>query len=464
MARFFSERSKAELNEEGQRRGINAAVLCEPADVLNDPQLSARGFWRSEVAEPGSFVRSRLTAQRAVSEAPAISSKRVTHPSAALAGVKVLDLSWALVGSLTTKALADYGACVVKLESAKRPCLSRLDVQVERSTANSLDDKPWFAQLNSSKLGMQLDLKHERARELLEPLLAWADVVVENFSPGTLEKLGLDYATLHKQRPDLIMISGSAYGQTGPLKHSWGVDGTSAARSSRMWLTGWPDRGPTLPGALPYADCVVPSFMVAALGAALTRRKRTGQGCYFDVSMLEISVQQMSRALQLSAAARRLGNRDPALWHQGVYPTRGDDRFIAISLFDRADYQKLCEVLELQPSSELDVQLAAATRDRDAHALMQTLQAAGIAAGVVQDVADVLERDPQLRARPAWQTLDHAILGPFEHQTTPYHLERTPGRPTPAPLLGEHTEHICLHLLGLRPEHYRRLRAAGLFT
>jgi crotonobetainyl-CoA:carnitine CoA-transferase CaiB-like acyl-CoA transferase len=83
---------------------------------------------------------------------------------------------------------------------------------------------------------------------------------------------------------------------------------------------------------------------------------------------------------------------------------------------------------------------------------------------VVQDVADLLERDPQLRARPAWQTLDHAKLGPFEHQTTPYHLERTPGRPTPAPSLGEHTEHVCLHLLGLRPEHFRRLRDARLFV
>lgn len=481
LAKFFSERSKAELLSEGQLRGINAAVLFDPADVLEDPQLQARGFWRKatlngrELRAPGPFLKSTLPSARVKAPEP----KRVAHPSAALAGVKVLDLSWALVGSLTTKALADHGACVVKLESAQRPCLTRLDVQVSASTPSSLDDKPWFAQLNSSKLSVQLDLKHARAREVLEPLIAWADVVVENFSPGTLDKLGLSYASLKQRRADLIMISASAYGQTGPLKHSWGVDGTSAARSARTWLSGWPDREPVLPGAVPYADAVVPQFMVAALGAALTRRRRTGQGAYFDVSMYEISAHQMARALtswQLGAAEARSGNRDAEVWHQGVYPARGDDRFVAISLFDRADYARLCELasgswpdaaaLEALGGAlldQLDTQIAAFTREQEPHELMQRLQAAGIAAGVVQDIRDLLERDPQLRARPAWLMLDHAKLGPFEHQTTPYHLERTPGRPTAAPLLGEHSEHVCTHLLGLSVDRYRELQAAGVF-
>jgi crotonobetainyl-CoA:carnitine CoA-transferase CaiB-like acyl-CoA transferase len=482
LARFFAERSRAELLGEGERRGINAAVLCEPTDVLRDPQLQARDFWQVREHEglrlkvPGPFLRATLAEPRAVPAEPT----RVAHPSAALAGVKVLDLSWALVGSLTTKALADHGACVVKIESAQRPCLTRLDVQVGQSTASSLDDKPWFAQLNSSKLSVQLDLKHARAREVLEPLIDWADVVVENFSPGTLDKLGLSYASMRARKPELIMASASAYGQTGPLRHSWGVDGTSAARSARTWLSGWPDRGPVLPGAVPYADVVVPQLMVAAIGGALAQRRRTGQGCHLDVSMLEVSVQQMAGALvatQLGAAVARRGNRDPQVWHQGVYPTLGDDRWLAISLFDRADYIRLCEALPgswpLAPALEaadaavrdrFDAQLAAHTRQHEAHALMHSLQEAGIAAGVVQDMAELLERDPQLRARPAWVKLDHAKLGPFEHQTTPYHLERTPGRPTPAPLLGEHTEHVCVHLIGLGVERFRALLKAGVFV
>lgn len=476
LARFFSERTKVELETEGQRRGINAAVLYEPSDVLSDPQLQARGFWVMREHEgrpvqmPGHFLRAQLTAPREVHPPP----RRVAHPSAALAGVKVLDLSWALVGSLTTKALADHGACVVKVESSKRPCLTRLDVQVSRSTAKSLDDKPWYAQLNSSKLSVQLDLKHPRAREVLTPLIDWADVVVENFSPGTLDKLGLGYRSLQEHKADLIMISASAYGQTGPLSQSWGVDGTIAARSGRTLLTGWPDRDPVLPGGVPYADAVVPQFMVAAVAAALTRRRHTGQGCYLDVSMLELSVHQTARALldqQLEAAPTRSGNRDRTVWHQGVYPTRGDDRWIAISLFDEADYQRLCELASgpwppalAHDPDQLDQRLAEYTAEHDAHTLMQTLQAAGIAAGAVQDIADLVDNDPQLRSRPAWVTLDHLALGPFAHQTTPYHLERTPGRPTPAPLLGEHTEHVCVHLLGLTREHYQELQNAGVFT
>jgi crotonobetainyl-CoA:carnitine CoA-transferase CaiB-like acyl-CoA transferase len=473
IERFFRARTKAEIASEGERRGINAAVVQAPQDILADPQLASRGFWVVGEHEgrafraPGPFVHVR-------SEGPAALSGGVarTPGPGALANVKVLDLSWAIVGSLTTKALGDHGACVVKVESSQRPCLSRIDVQVERSSRSSLDDKPWFAHLNTSKLGLQLDLKHARVREVLDPLLDWADVVVENFSPGTLAKLGLGYESLRLRRPGLIMLSASAYGQTGPRAQSWGVDGTSAALSGRTLLTGYPDRAPVIPGAVPYADAVVPQFAVASIAAALRHRNLTGRGCYLDVSMYEVSVQQMARALvdaQLGPAPTRAGNREREVWHQGVYPTQGDDRFIAITLFDRADYDRLRQCLEGSwPDPEctpdaLDQALVARTRELEDHALMLQLQAAGIAAGVVQDVADLLERDPQLRARPAFCEVDHAALGPFEHQTTPYHLARTPARLIPAPRLGQHTERICRELLRLDPDQYASLQAEGLF-
>jgi crotonobetainyl-CoA:carnitine CoA-transferase CaiB-like acyl-CoA transferase len=475
---FFRARTKQEIASEGRRRGINAAVVQEPADVLGDPQLAARSFWVTKEIEgravqvPGAYVR--------ISEGPAGAAPRapVSSPGRdALSGVRVLDLSWALVGSLTTKALGDFGACVVKVESAARACLTRLDVQVALSTRTSLDDKPWFAHLNTSKLSLNLDLKHPRAREVLDPLIDWADVVVENFSPGTLQKLGLDYATLVRRRPDLIMVSASAYGQTGPLAQSWGVDGTSAAMSARTWLTGWGDRSPVTPGAVPYADVIVPQFMVAAIGAALARKRRTGQGCYVDTSMYEISVHQMQRALidaQLGRPRVRSGNRDRDVWHQGVYPARGVDRWIAISLFDRGDYQRLVQLLRgawpdaaaMQSASDdardaFDRQLAERTSQHEDFEWMERLQSAGIAAGVVQDVAELLERDPQLRGRPAWLPLGHALLGAFEHQTVPYHLARTPARPTPAPKIGEHTQLVCRELLGLAEQRLRELLEAG---
>ena len=143
--------------------------------------------------------------------------------------MRVLDFSWALVGSITTKTLGDLGADIIKVESRTRPCLSRLDVQVSASRAGNFDDKPWFAHLNTSKRSLALDLKQPASREVLEPLIDWADVVVENFSPGTHGEVRPGLSAARRAQPGLVMVSGSVYGQTGPLSQSWGVDGTGAA-------------------------------------------------------------------------------------------------------------------------------------------------------------------------------------------------------------------------------------------
>jgi crotonobetainyl-CoA:carnitine CoA-transferase CaiB-like acyl-CoA transferase len=545
LDQFFRARTKREIANEGRRRGINAAVVQTPSDILGDPQLESRGFLRptvqpdgSTIATPQYFVRtqspaavvrndSRVAARsgdessRAVGHAPRgaladpnLPSRGVMRPegaatphyfvrtesdraavrgspplasgpaplSSALAGVNVLDLSWALVGSIATKGLADHGACVVKVESSLRPCLTRIDVQVARSTRTSLDDKPWFAQLNTSKLSLRLDLKHERAWEVLGPLLEWADVVVENFSPGTLQKLGLDYPALlrRRSRPGLIMISASAYGQTGPLAQEWGVDGTSAALSGRVSLTGWPDRPPVTPGALPYADVVVPQFMVAAVVAALIERERDGAGRYIEVAMYEIAVHQMRRALiaaQSGTPLARSGNHDPNVLHQGVYPARGHDRWVAISLFDASDWSRFTTLLggdwpNAQTLRDIDDaaretlgrRIAQYTEQFEDFECMRRLQAAGIAAGGLQDARDLLERDPQLRAQGAFVALEHAVLGRFDHQRTPYHLSRTPAQLSAAPQLGEHGETVCRELLGLSAETYIALVRASLFV
>src|SRR5690606_9210314 len=150
-----------------------------------------------------------------------------------LAGMRILDFSWALVGSISTKILGDLGADVVKVVSRSRPCLSRLDVQVAASRRGDLDDKPRFTHFNTSKHSLPLDLKRPVSRELINPVRGLADAVVENLSPGTMDKLGLGYATLSRAHPGLVMASGSVYGQTGPLAREWGVDGTGAALSGR---------------------------------------------------------------------------------------------------------------------------------------------------------------------------------------------------------------------------------------
>jgi len=483
---FFRTRTRQEIAIEGRRRGINAAVVAEPADVLADVHLAARDFWvqvgNSRV--PGRFVSLRGTQVPTRPDTPVARENRPApgmtrsatsqgapwpKRSGPLAGVRVLDFSWALVGSITTKVLGDLGADVIKVESATRPCLSRLDVQVSASTAHSFDDKPWFAHLNTSKRSLTLDMKQPGSRAVLEPLIDWADVVVENFSPGTMAKLGLDYARLAARNPALIMVSGSVFGQSGPLAQEWGVDGTGAALSGRTYLTGWPDRGPVIPGAVPYGDVIVPYVMAAAVSAALLRRRQNGVGEHIDAAMYEICAQQMYEAI--AAASRgerpeRQGNRDAAFYHQGVYPAKGADRWIAISLGTAEAWRTLCALAGIDPDTqaaeERDARLAAWTQGQEDAALVAALQTRGIAAGVVQDVQDLIERDPQLAFRGALVRLDHPLLGAFGHVRTPMSFSRNRIEPYRAPRLGEHTDAVA-QLAGLGPERVAQLREMGVF-
>ena len=466
---FFRTRTRAEIRTEGRRRGINACVVEEPIDVPADPHLSARGFWEEcdGIKRPARFVRITEAAASAQSDgvdarepAPARdrddARKRRDGP---LAGVRILDFSWALVGSISTKILGDLGADVIKVESRSRPCLSRLDVQVEVSRRGDLDDKPWFAHLNTSKRSLSLDLKRPESREIIAPLLDWADAVVENFSPGTMQKLGLDYASLSAAHPGLVMASGSVYGQTGPLAREWGVDGTGAALSGRTFLTGWADRDPVVPGAVPYGDVIVPYVIAASVIAALAHRLRGGRGCHIDAAMYEICVQQMADAIEAAQrgdAPGRIGNADPKIRLQDVYPARGDDRWVAISAFDDADVERLARLAGGRPLAEW-------TREHDDVELVELLQSEGLSAGVVQDIEDLVERDAPLRRRGALVDLPHPKLGRFGHVRTPIGFSRDAPAPYRCPSIGEHTREIALTLAGLDPERFAALEAEGVF-
>ncbi|HET9862858.1 MAG TPA: CoA transferase [Steroidobacteraceae bacterium] len=463
IAAFFRTRTRAEINDEGRRRGINATVIATPADVLADPHLEARGFWRDTPAgrEPGRFLRVQRGSQPSLPP-----GERPTDGTRGpLSGVRILDFSWALVGSITTKTLGDLGAEVVKLESRTRPCLSRLDVQVAASRAGNLDDKPWFSHLNTSKFSLSLDLKAARARELLEPLIDWADVVVENFSPGTLEKLGLDYAHLAARNPGLIMVSGSVYGQTGPLARSWGVDGTGAALSGRTYLTGWPDRDPVIPSAAPYGDVILPFAMAAAVIAALEHRHAHQRGCHIDASMYELCVQQMRDALLPGAPTARSGNADAGVFLQGVYATSAPERWIAVTFHTQSQWQAFAQAEGLPDADPTarDAALAAWCAARTEIAAVEHLQDRKIAAGVVQDVSDLVERDPQIRARGSLLPMLHPLLGEFGHMRTPIDFSRSRGAPFRAPGMGEHNRRVALEICGLSQARFAELESQGVF-
>jgi crotonobetainyl-CoA:carnitine CoA-transferase CaiB-like acyl-CoA transferase len=465
---FFRTRTRAQIDSDGRRRGINATVVAAPADVLDDPHLRARDFWQENGADrvPARFVTIRESGPAPVAAMRERRPPTISMSQGPLAGVRVLDFSWALVGSITTKTLGDLGCEIIKVESRSRPCLSRLDVQVNASRADSFDDKPWFAHLNTSKLSLSLDMKHPASREVLNPLIEWADVVVENFSPGTMEKLGLDYARLSAKNPRLIMASGSVFGQTGPLAHHWGVDGTGAALSGRTLLTGWPDRGPVIPSAAPYGDVIVPFAMAASVMAALQYRLRSGRGCHIDASMYELCVQQMRDAfVNGGRQAARLGNDDPALFHQGVYATRGDDRWVAITFHTESDWRVFADGQQLRaPDAKLrHAALAAWCSAREDAQAAELLQRLGIAAGVVQDMADLFERDPTLRERNSLVPLVHPVLGSFGHMRTPIDFSRSRPVPFRAPSMGEHNRQIAAALCSLPAERIEELESLGVF-
>jgi crotonobetainyl-CoA:carnitine CoA-transferase CaiB-like acyl-CoA transferase len=452
IAAFFRTRTKVDIAVEGLRRGINACVVNEPADVLADPHLAARGFFATADGLPDRFAIIREGNARAV---PAVHSGERPGP---LSGVRVLDFAWALVGSITTKTLGDLGAEIVKIESRTRPDLARLDVQVSASQAGNFDDKPWFAHMNTSKRSLSLNMKDPRSREVLDPLIEWADVVVENFSPGTMKKLGLDYDALAERNPGIVMVSGSVYGQTGPMAQQWGVDGTGGALSGRTYLTGYPDADPVIPGAVPYGDVIVPFVMAAHVSAALQFRRETGRGCHIDAAMYEICVQQMRDFLAAARAGerpQRLGNADPGVPWQDVLAAAGEDRWVAVSLFGDDDKAKFASIAGQDP--------AAWCAAREDHAIVAELQAAGLAAGVVQDLEDMIDNDPQLRGRGALVTLDHPLLGPFGHMATPIRLSRDAFEPFRAPRMGEHVREIAETLCGLDAARIAELEQEGVF-
>jgi benzylsuccinate CoA-transferase BbsF subunit len=394
----------------------------------------------------------------------------------ALNGVKVLDFGWALVGSLTGKHLADNGAMVIRVESSTRIDLSRTNRMVKISTGNNPDDKPWYTHLNTSKLGMALNLRTPQAKDIVTRLIRWADVINENFTPGTLGKLGIDYNYAKTIKPDIIMLSSSAYGQTGPMAGEWGVDGTGLAMSGYLDQTGWPDRMPVGANA-PYGDVVLPYINAMAIVAALDYKRRTGKGQYIDTSMVEVCIHSNTPNLldyQANNHFRaRNGNRIDYASPHGAFPCKGEDRWCTIAVFNENEWQAFCRVIgnptwtedvkfadmksRKKNEDELENLISQWTIQYADYEVMRKMQEAGVPAGVVQTMADILGNDPQLKEREFLVPIKNPALGVFGHPAPAYKLSKTKARVGHAPSMGEHTEYICLNILGLSDVEFAEL-------
>lgn len=416
-----------------------------------------------------------------------------------LSGTRVVDFCWMGVGAIATRALADFGAEVIRVESSTRLDTTRLLPFYKGEPARSYHDRSespdpdrggLYNNYNRNKLGVTLNLRTAAGQDIAAQLCATANVVTENFAPGVMERWGFDYERLRQLRPDIIFVRMSGYGHSGPDHEYRSYGPVVQAVSGLSASAGLPDLPPSGIG-LSYMDNQAAYHATAAILMALRAHAQTGEGTEIDVSAVETGVSLLGPALLAAQAgdeatrARlpRVGNEEPwgtAAPH-GVYPATGPDRWIAIAVFGDSEWANLVAALDdpewaedqrfstqarrFEHRAELDELMSRCTRQWDAHDLMHHLQQHGVAAGAVQNASEVNDDDPQIAARGTFFELDHPVIGPARFEGIPMVFSRTdPDHWRSAPLLGEDNDHVFGELLGLTEDEIEAAGRAGAFT
>ncbi|MCP3915869.1 MAG: CoA transferase, partial [bacterium] len=496
IAEFLRARTKQELLDESTARGLLLVPVSTVADVYGSPQLETRNFWREHehpelgvaLRYPGPFAKPSRTPLKYRHPAPrigehnaeilaeparipAFSGGRAGAEDAPLAGLKVLDFMWVMAGPHSTRVLADYGATVIKIESASSLDLVRV-LPPFYGGVLSPESSASFGSLNAGKRSLCLDLRNQESHPVVHDLVRWADIVCESFSPRAMKKLGFDFESLQAVKPDLIMLSSCLFGQTGPLASLAGYGTMGAAIAGLAQPTGWPDRSPCGPFG-PYTDWLAPRLTVPTLLAALDHRRRTGQGQYIDQAQAESALHFMTPAL-LDYAANgrvidRVANTDPQMTPHGAWPCAGDDEWVAIAVRDDDDWGRLRRTLGLADDPRLttlagrrehadviDVAITAWTQTLGPAEAEQVLQAAGIPAHAVTHSSGDPQFDGHFIAAP------HALRESDEVESSRYRLSRSPAQVKRAgPTMGQDTDFVLAELLGYEPVKIESLRAVG---
>jgi len=396
-------------------------------------------------------------------------------------GVKIADFSWILAGPTVSTYLAAHGATVVRVESRTELDNTRIDAP-HKDGVPGVNRSGFFGYINPNKYSLTLNLNSSGGMEVARKLIAWSDVVNENFSPGRMEKWGLGYEDLKKIRPDIIMVRSSIQGQTGPWTRRRGFGILAAGQAGFSEITGWPDGEPCT-SYIGYCDFIAPRFCIAALAAALAHRKRTGEGVCIDTGQIEPGLYFLAPAVLdytvNGTLLKRQGNYSPCSAPHGVYRCQGDDRWCAISVSSDDEWKAFCGVLGNQKwteeprfatflerkhnEDELNRLVEAWTSVHTAEDVMRMMQDKDVAAGVVKNMRDLVE-DPQLNERNHIWWLKHPEMGHFPHMGSTVVMSKTPAEPRmPAPCLGEHTEYVCRKLLGMRKAEFKSYNEAGAF-
>ena len=481
VAGFLGRRTVDEIAGEALARALPWAAVATVDDLTGNPQLLHRQFFVDidtetgpvrdvgfPYASPGLPRPVRLHGPRyldttigwadsAPRRVPSGRRPRTTMArEAALDGVRVLDLTWVLAGPYVTKILGEHGADIVKVESAHRQDPTRFAPSMRLRLDASPDESGYFLNFNRNKRSLALNLRTPAGQQLLHRLVSVVDVVVENFSPGVLDRWGLSYERMRAINEDVVLVSMAGVGRTGPWHRTVTFADTLGAMSGMTNEAGGAGRPPQ---GLTFGL----GDMVAGNAAALATLEllHRGHGGHVDLSQLEAMAAQLGPALVETTTGEQAGSGPLP----GIFRTRGDDRWIAIGAVAGERLTAALAAATDQPvAGGLDA-AAAVIAGQDADTLAARLQERGIPAYPVRDGRDLVERDTQLAAGGFYAELDHPLAGRVKHEGVVAHLGDTPGGLwTPAPLLGQHTDELLSELLGLTPEELSPLREEGVLT
>jgi crotonobetainyl-CoA:carnitine CoA-transferase CaiB-like acyl-CoA transferase len=390
---------------------------------------------------------------------------------APLDGITVLDLTRVLSGPYCTMLLGDMGARVIKIEQPRTGDDTR-----HWGPPFVAGESTYFLSINRNKESVTLDFKTPEGRQILQTLLDRCDVVVENFRPGTMARLGLDYETIAPAHPRIIYCSIAGFGQTGPRRQEPGYDAVMQAEGGLMSITGAAS-GPPYRLGVAIADIVTGMFAAQGIAFALFARERTGRGQHVDIAMLDSVAALLSYQAAIyfatGAAPGRMGNRHPTIVPYETFAASDGEFVLAIG--NDQQWRTFCGVAGIEPAerfatnrqrvtqyAELKPMLEEQLRTRSRQYWIDRLKAAGVPCGSVRDLHEVFT-DPQLAARDMVATLDHATIGALRLLGVPVKLSDTPGgiRSAP-PTLGQHTSAVLRGDLGISADAVDDLRARGI--
>ena len=398
-----------------------------------------------------------------------------------LTGIRVTDFTWAWAGPHATLLLAMLGAEVIKIESRTRLDHSRVRSLMGGTTQGGPDASPLFNDLNLNKRSLTLNLREERSRELVRELVAKSDAVLQNMRPGVLDRLGLGYDDLRAVKPDIIMLSSSAVGATGPERTYAGYAPTFASLSGMAHITGHPDLPPLpLSGSV---DLRVGTAAAFATLAALYHRERTGEGTHIDLSSTEVVSSMMGEVFlgyeMNGRILERMGNSDTTMAPHNCYRCRDECRWVTIAVGSEEEWEGLKRTLgdpalenegfgdpasRWRNQARLDPIIERWTTEREAAEVVKALQAAGVAALPVNSGARI-SSDPQVQKLEILQSVEHPVLGERLVVRAPWTFSNASiGVRSPAPLLGEHNHYVLAEILGMSQSEIDQLETDGVLN